>query len=95
MTGCFASRAHTAVKISPHYTEPVVHVLDASRAVPVVSNLISAELKSAFVQQLRTDYDRARSAHAGQQVKLISLEDARKLAHVRALLDFMTAELKA
>ena len=75
--GATTSKAHTAVKIAPNYSEPVVHVLDASRAVPVVSSLISAELKPAFVQQLRGDYDRVRSAHAGQQVKLLSIEDAR------------------
>jgi 5-methyltetrahydrofolate--homocysteine methyltransferase len=78
--GATTSKAHTAVKIAQHYSEPVVHVLDASRAVPVVSNLISRELKPAFVQQLRADYDRVRSQHAGQQVKLISIEDARAKA---------------
>src|SRR5687767_2614895 len=78
--GATTSRAHTAVKISPNYSEPVVHVLDASRAVPVVSSLISAELKPAFLQQLRTDYDRARSTHAGQQAKLVSIEEARERA---------------
>src|ERR1700745_1331695 len=46
--GATTSKAHTAVKIAPGYTEPVVHVLDASRAVPVVSNLISAEHKPKF-----------------------------------------------
>ncbi len=78
--GATTSRAHTAVKISPNYSEPVVHVLDASRAVPVVSTLISAELKPAFVQQLRSDYDRVRSTHAGQQTKLIRIEEARQRA---------------
>ncbi len=75
--GATTSRAHTAVKISPNYTEPVVHVLDASRAVPVVSSLISNELKPAFVQQLRVDYDKLRATHAGPQAKLISVEEAR------------------
>ncbi|MGN6644592.1 MAG: methionine synthase, partial [Verrucomicrobiota bacterium] len=75
--GATTSRAHTAVKVAQHYSEPVVHVLDASRAVPVVSSLISAEQKPAFVKQLRTDYDKLRSQHAGQAVKLLSLEAAR------------------
>jgi 5-methyltetrahydrofolate--homocysteine methyltransferase len=75
--GATTSKAHTAVKISPNYGEPVVHVLDASRAVPVVSSLISAEQKPLFVQQLRADYERTRAAHAGQQTKLIRLEAAR------------------
>jgi 5-methyltetrahydrofolate--homocysteine methyltransferase len=74
--GATTSKAHTAVKIAPGYREPVVHVLDASRAVPVVGNLISADQKSGFVKQVRDEYERIRSQHAGQRVKLISLEAA-------------------
>ncbi|MCX6896514.1 MAG: methionine synthase, partial [Verrucomicrobia bacterium] len=75
--GATTSKAHTAVKIALGYREPVVHVLDASRAVPVVSNLISKENKPAFVQQLRAEYDHIRSQHGGQTAKLLSLEAAR------------------
>ncbi len=75
--GATTSKAHTAVKIAPNYSEPVVHVLDASRAVPVVSSLISPELKPAFVQQMLQDYEKARAAHGGQQQKLLPLEQAR------------------
>jgi 5-methyltetrahydrofolate--homocysteine methyltransferase len=75
--GATTSKAHTAVKIAPSYTEPVVHVLDASRAVPVVSNLISAEHKPKFANQIREEYERVRSHHAGQQQKLVSIEKAR------------------
>jgi len=75
--GATTSKAHTAVKISQHYSQPIVHVLDASRAVPVVSALISAEQKPAFVAQLRADYERTRAAHAGQQAKLVGIEAAR------------------
>ncbi len=78
--GATTSRAHTAVKIVQHYEEPVVHVLDASRAVGVVSHLLSKELKPAFVQQLREDYARARAQHAGQQQKLLPLTVARARA---------------
>ena len=78
--GATTSKAHTAVKIAPGYSEPVVHVLDASRAVPVVSNLISKENKPKFAQELRAEYDRIRSQHGGQTAKLISLEDARAKA---------------
>jgi len=74
--GATTSRAHTAVKIAPGYSEPVVHVLDASRAVPVVSSLISEEQKPAFVEQLRTDYEKVRHAHAGQVQKLKSFPQA-------------------
>ncbi len=49
--GATTSRAHTAIKIAPHYSQPVVHVLDASRAVPVTTSLLSDENKAAFVAQ--------------------------------------------
>ncbi|HUA67988.1 MAG TPA: methionine synthase, partial [Candidatus Saccharimonadales bacterium] len=75
--GATTSKAHTAVKIAPGYREPVVHVLDASRAVPVVGSLISAEQKSGFVAQVRDEYDRVRAQHTGQRSKLVSLEAAR------------------
>jgi 5-methyltetrahydrofolate--homocysteine methyltransferase len=75
--GATTSRAHTAVKIAPGYTEPVVHVLDASRAVPVTSSLLSKEGKPAFVKQLREDYEKARAHHAGQRVKLLPIDQAR------------------
>ena len=76
--GATTSKAHTAVKIAPHYSEPVVHVLDASRAVPVVSSLISAEHKPAFVAELRAEYERARAQHAGQVQRLLPLDEARR-----------------
>ena len=62
--GATTSRAHTAVKIAPHYSEPVVHVLDASRAVPVTTSLLSDEGKAAFVAQHRAEYEALRKAHA-------------------------------
>jgi 5-methyltetrahydrofolate--homocysteine methyltransferase len=75
--GATTSKAHTAVKIAPSFNQPVVHVLDASRAVPVASNLISAEHKPKFAAQIREEYDRVRSQHSGQTAKLVSLEAAR------------------
>src|SRR5438045_1079069 len=55
--GATTSRRHTAFKIAPHYGEPVVHVLDASRAVPVTTSLLSEDGKPAFVTQHRAEYD--------------------------------------
>ncbi len=78
--GATTSKAHTAVKIAPGYSQPVVHVLDASRAVPVVSNLISAENRPAFAQEIRVEYDRIRSQHGGRTAKLVSIEEARARA---------------
>jgi 5-methyltetrahydrofolate--homocysteine methyltransferase len=65
------------VKIAPNYSEPVVHVLDASRAVPVTSSLLSDESKTAFVVQHRADYDAVRKAHSSTRQKAVSLEIAR------------------
>jgi 5-methyltetrahydrofolate--homocysteine methyltransferase len=75
--GATTSRAHTAVKIAPHYSEPVVHVLDASRAVPVTTTLLNDENKPAFVAKHRSDYEALRKAHASPRPKLIPLEIAR------------------
>lgn len=58
--GATTSRMHTAVKISEHYTQPVVHVVDASRCVQVASHLQSDIHKPRFVQELNEDYDRYR-----------------------------------
>ena len=76
--GATTSRAHTAVKIAPAYSEPVVHVLDASRAVPVTTSLLSPENKPAFVAQHRADYDNLRRIHGTPRTKLLPLETARK-----------------
>ena len=75
--GATTSRAHTAVKIAPHYSEPVVHVLDASRAVPVTTSLLSDEGKPAFVAQHRADYEALRKAHSAPRLTVISIEAAR------------------
>lgn len=76
--GATTSKAHTAVKIAPAYHHPVVHVLDASRAVPVLGNLLNPELRGAFLQKLRANYERLRNEHAGTHARLLSLEEARR-----------------
>ncbi len=75
--GATTSRAHTAVKIAPHYSEPVIHVLDASRAVPVTTSLLSEDGKAHFVAKHRADYEALRKAHAGPRQKAVPLEIAR------------------
>jgi 5-methyltetrahydrofolate--homocysteine methyltransferase len=78
--GATTSRAHTAVKIAPHYGASTVHVLDASRAVGVVNSLLNEELKSEFDKKTREDYERLRQEHAAktQGKKLLTLEEARE-----------------
>src|SRR5262249_44892946 len=77
--GATTSRAHTAVKIAPHYGASTVHVLDASRAVGVVNSLLKEELKSEFDKKTREEYEPLRQEHAAKtkRRKLLSLEEAR------------------
>jgi 5-methyltetrahydrofolate--homocysteine methyltransferase len=75
--GATTSRTHTAVKIAPHYSEPVVHVLDASRAVPVTTSLLSEESKTVFVTQYRAEYESLRKAHSAPKQSVVSLQTAR------------------
>jgi 5-methyltetrahydrofolate--homocysteine methyltransferase len=76
--GATTSRAHTAIRIAPHYSEPVVHVLDASRAVPVTTSLLSDAGKAEFVTQLRIEYAAVRKAHSAPKQPMVSLAEARK-----------------
>src|ERR1700756_3449101 len=75
--GATTSRAHTAVKIAPHYSEPVIHIIDASRAVPVTTSLLSEDGKSDFVEQHQAEYEAVRKSHAAPRQHLVSLEIAR------------------
>src|SRR5213595_2443662 len=77
--GATTSRAHTAVKIAPHYHQSIVHVLDASRAVGVVNSLLSAKQKAEFDTNTRAEYARLRDQHAAKTEgkKLQTLEQAR------------------
>jgi len=77
--GATTSRAHTAVKIAPHYQASTVHVLDASRAVGVVNSLLNQNLKFEFDRKTREDYERLRREHSArtQRKNLLKLEEAR------------------
>jgi 5-methyltetrahydrofolate--homocysteine methyltransferase len=75
--GATTSRRHTAVKIAPHYSEPVVHVLDASRAVPVATSLLSDDNREGFITQHRSDYEALRKAFAAPRLQVVSLDEAR------------------
>jgi 5-methyltetrahydrofolate--homocysteine methyltransferase len=75
--GATTSRAHTAVKVAPHYSEPVVHILDASRAVPVTTSLLSDDGKAAFVAKHRADYETIRKNHSAPRQPVVPLAEAR------------------
>jgi 5-methyltetrahydrofolate--homocysteine methyltransferase len=78
--GATTSRVHTAVKIAPHYGQPVVHVLDASRAVGVVSSLVSDDLRPAYAAEIAREQQAAREQHAGKRAD----KKTRTLAEARA-----------
>ena len=78
--GATTSKVHTAVKIAPHYSGPVVHVNDASRSVPVLGSLLSNDLRENFMKGVSDDYSRIRTQHenANNQNKFIALVEAQK-----------------
>jgi 5-methyltetrahydrofolate--homocysteine methyltransferase len=76
--GATTSRAHTAIKIAPNYAGPVVYVPDASRAVGVVTQLLSIDMRQDFVNEVAADYEKVRTQHAAKKgVPLVSLAAAR------------------
>ncbi len=79
--GATTSRAHTAVKIAPNYSGPVVYVPDASRSVPVVQSLLSKETRAAYAAEVAADYAKLRAQHAQKQGPgpLHPIAEARKL----------------
>ncbi len=79
--GATTSKAHTAVKIAPNYSNPVVHVLDASKAVGVVRDLVDEKRRSGFLEKNKQDQEALRESHAQRGSKpLKSIEEARKNA---------------
>ncbi len=76
--GATTSKTHTALRIEPVYSGPVIHVLDASRAVGVAGTLVSETMADKFVADTRAEYDHIRIARAGKTAKpLATLEEAR------------------
>ncbi|XP_027035812.1 methionine synthase-like [Pocillopora damicornis] len=77
--GATTSRTHTAVKIAPRYTEPTVHVLDASKSVVVCSALIDQNAKEDFMEEIKEEYEEIRDEHYDslKDRKYVSLEKAR------------------
>jgi 5-methyltetrahydrofolate--homocysteine methyltransferase len=76
--GATTSRVHTALRIDPAYAGPVIHVLDASRAVGVASQLLSETQREGFVTAAASEYESVRQARAGKaKSNLLSLSEAR------------------
>jgi 5-methyltetrahydrofolate--homocysteine methyltransferase len=82
--GATTSRAHTAVKIAPCYSGPVVYVPDASRSVTVTQSLLSADARDAYVAEVRADYEKIRRQHAEKKGPgpLLPIARARELGLV-------------
>jgi 5-methyltetrahydrofolate--homocysteine methyltransferase len=80
--GATTSAAHTAVKIAPHYSEPVVHVLDASRVIGVVAQLLSPDNKAKFAAETKAKQEKQRADFADRQGarQLLPIAEARKRA---------------
>ena len=80
--GATTSKTHTAVKVEPEYTNPTIHVLDASKSVGVVSNLLSknVDTKSVFLQSVKDDYEKVRVQRKNRNVskQYITIAEARK-----------------
>ena len=74
--GATTSKAHTAVKIEPAYSHPVVYVTDASRAVGVASRLLSPGLKEAYVGEIRAEYEKVRERNSKRRPKSADLNYA-------------------
>ena len=89
--GATTSRAHTAVKIAPAYEGPTIHVLDASRGVGVVSQLLSAERRDAFLGEVGSEYERLRAEHGSRDAERVILPLAEARAR-RLRLDWTTYE---
>ncbi|MDB6116216.1 MAG: metH 1, partial [Lacunisphaera sp.] len=77
--GATTSAAHTAIKIAQNYDEPVIHVLDASRVIGVVSKLLSTEHKPAYIAEVKTTQERQRTEFADRKGarKLLPIAEAR------------------
>ena len=81
--GATTSPQHTAVKIAPEYSGPVVHVLDASRAVDVVSNLISNEHREGYAAKNRTQQEETRQKYAGRTRRPLIAYEKAKANHLK------------
>lgn len=78
--GATTSKIHAAVKIAPNYSNPTVHVLDASRSVTVAGSLMNKDNRDGFIGAVKQEYERMRISHKGRKdnKKFLTIEEARK-----------------
>jgi 5-methyltetrahydrofolate--homocysteine methyltransferase len=90
--GATTSAAHTAVKIAPHYSQPTIHVLDASRVIGVVSKLLSSDHRAGYLAEVQTMQERQRTEFGDRRGarKLLPLADARRNAQAT---DWQTVDI--
>jgi 5-methyltetrahydrofolate--homocysteine methyltransferase len=81
--GATTSKQHTAVKIAPKYTSPIVHVLDASKSVVVCSSLINEKQREDFLEYITEEYEQIRNDYFDtlKDIKYVSIEEARKFKY--------------
>ena len=91
--GATTSPQHTAVKIAPEYSGPVVHVLDASRAVDVVSSLLSQQNRDAYIEKVRAEQEATRAKYAGRSRKPVIPYETARANHLKT--DWDTLEIPA
>lgn len=87
--GATTSRVHTAVKVAPHYSGPVVHVLDASRSVPVAGKLIGYSTREIFEAEIKAEYTELAIQHAARQADKVILPWGEAIAN-KLKLDWAT-----
>jgi len=77
--GATTSRIHTAVKVAPNYSGPVIHGIDASRSVTMCSNLMNKDLRDNYIRSVKEEYDKAREAHLNKKSdkRYVSIDNAR------------------
>lgn len=92
--GATTSRIHTAVKIEPHYSNPTIHVLDASRSVTVVNSLLNANTRETFIKEIRAEYKKVREDHSRKKESKTYLTLAEARAN-KVQIDWAKSPIKA
>lgn len=79
--GATTSKLHTALKIEPKYSGPVVYVKDASQAPSAVANLMNRESRQEYIEKVKEEYERLRENYSQKEVELVTIDEARENAY--------------